>query len=361
MSKPAIQQDADVNGDAIIAAHVQPQSPREIAMARVAERRLNDFAAENNMKVEDIKSAAPANAENADALDAATKRDQAAVIETEDRETGFAAKDKAPDPVKNDDQIERQLAEDDRSSVLDSAALAGKKFRMRIDGEDRDVDAEKAIRQIQKGEAADKRLADATRLLEEAKHINATARMQQQAPAPAPAPAVDRKAMKKNLLDALFQGDEEKADAALDAFLESTGRQEPTLDRGALAADVKKQLDIDSALSVFASKYQTIATDTYLAAKADTLLRQKMDEGLSLGQALDESGQETLDWVRGIAGVSKEKAPPTTEKMTERLSRKSAATDDVVGTGLKLVTKEPEPQTRMSVIEEMRRARGQTG
>jgi hypothetical protein len=326
---PAIQEDADVNGDAILAAHEQPTDPRLEAMEAIAARRA-----------------------------------QAAV----------AAEPEAPKAEANDAQVDAQvdaqLDDDERTTVIDAASASRFKVRAKVDGQEAEIDLDKVLRTYQKAEAADKRLNEATAKLKEADEILARVKTQVAEPAketqasakPAASPDV-----KKKFREAIFSGDEEAVDSAIDELFSAVaqGRQEPTLDHEQLAKQIvptiKKQFDIDSALEAFGKQYPVLNSDPYLSQRVGDIAQKKIDDGMSLSEALDAAGKETMDWVTKTFGVTTPaKSPTTTDTMTERQARKAEAASQQVGSAsAKSAPKTEQPQTRQQIVDEMKKARGQ--
>lgn len=329
---PAIQSDADtVNGEEILAAHVQPLNPREEALAAIA-------ASRNQPRTE------------------------------EPVETNAILGSQI---TKTDTQIAAQLNEDDRSTVIDLESMKDKRVKVKIDGIEREVLLDQVLRSYQKDGAADNRLRDANEALKRAKDIEdrLTLRDTQtlQAPQQQPAsPAPDALEARKKFLDAMFSGDEETAGTAFDeAVAAVAGRSNTTLDPRAIIQQalpaLKQQMDIDSALTEFQSKYAAIDADPYLAQRAADTARQKIAGGMSHREALLEAGSETLDWMRGIAGAtSTATAPATTPQMTDRQTRKQSHSESIVtGAAGKVGSDQAKPLTRDEELNLMRASRGQ--
>ena len=267
----------------------------------------------------------------------------------------FNADDPPEEPEKQGDkQIAAQLAQDDKPTIL---ADGFDKFRIKtkVDGVEKEVSLDDVIRRYQKNEAADQRLADATRLLDQVR--NTPAPKQEEPPTIA-----DQPASKKKFITALFQGDEDGALAAFDEAVATQGRQQPTLDRNALIQEIapalKQQLVVEGALDRFKKDYSDIASDTYLAGRADAFLQEALNDGKSIDEAFAHAGTATRDWVRGKAGLGPASQVPTTTNRNERLERK-AAIDSIPSTSAKAVIPEMREEEPSDVIAEIRRTRGQ--
>lgn len=272
-----------------------------------------------------------------------------------------------------DEQLERQVG-----GVLDDAALAATKVRVKVDGEESEVSIEDLRRSYQKDAAATKRLDEASRLLREARETQERAAAAAAPPAKAAdagtgdAPPVkdeepNARAAVRGALDALLEGDEDKATDLLAGAVEQIAGQRTgegrgdaaTLDPDAIARQVKQELEQDSALAKFATDYQEIVSDPYLAELADRHLAAELKSGKhkTFGDALNASGGKVRDWMkeRGLA-VSKQTSPTT--DLGQRRERK-ATLDSVSGAAVRSTSAEAPPATTSSVIAEMRQARGQ--
>ena len=326
---PAIQSDADtVNGEEILAAHVQPLNPREEALAAIA--------ASRNRTEEPVETNAILGSQI----------------------------------TKTDTQLAAQLNEDDRSTVIDLESMKDKRVKVKIDGIEREVLLDQVLRSYQKDGAADNRLRDANEALKRAKDMEDRLALRDtqtlQATQTPASPAPDALEARKKFLDAMFSGDEETAGTAFDeAVAAVAGRSNTTLDPSAIIQQalpaLKQQMDIDSALTEFQSKYAAIDADPYLAQRAADTARQKIAGGMSHREALLEAGSETLDWMRGIAGAtSTATAPATTPQMTDRQTRKQSHSESIVtGAAGKVGSDQAKPLTRNEELNLMRASRGQ--
>jgi len=129
------------------------------------------------------------------------------VEETEDDQTGDA---------------EQQEPIAERLAKAEPAKPVVQMVSVTIDGETKEVPFDEVVRSYQKGGAADKRLAEATRILDAAKaKVSEAETPKEQAKAEAEVAkaaevVIDAAAAKKKLFSALFDGDEAGADAAFD-------------------------------------------------------------------------------------------------------------------------------------------------
>lgn len=262
------------------------------------------------------------------------------------------------------DQVEKQMAAPtDPESIL--RHLDKSMVTVKIDGVESQVSVEEMRRQYQKNGAAERRLEEATRLLEAARTATPPVGVEQEAkPADIQrtqqAASGDVEQEGRDFLAALFEGDEEKALESLKRI--GLGRaNSPTLDANQLAAQltpaIKQQLSYDSALEKFKGDYAEIVGDPYLADLADRFLDAEVAGGKPFPEALEEAGKKTRDWL-GSKGVTTTAPPPTTDRNT-KLERK-AGIDRIPALATKATTVEEPVQSASDIIAEMRKARGLT-
>ena len=236
---------------------------------------------------------------------------------------------------------------------------------VKIDGRERQVTVEEMQRQFQKNGAAESRLEEATRLLNEAR---ATA----QASAPPPVGVAGPGAKPdstdapeggedgaKAFLSSLFEGDEEKATAALNKLLGGRNQVPIQPNDQELAAKltpvIRQQMLQESALEKFAVDNPDIVQDPHLADMADGFLDAEVDAGTPYDKALEAAAKKTRDWLASKGA----KPPETTPTMTRDAKLERKARIDQIPTLNKAASSTVEPaQTTADVIAEMRKARG---
>jgi hypothetical protein len=267
-----------------------------------------------------------------------------------------------------DSQLAAQVAEPKQEpkedKVLEAEALDKMRVKIKIDGVESEVTVAEMQRQFQKNGAAERRLEEATRLLNEARNQKPPVGLEQQKQAedtainPKANTSGESEEEDKEFLAALFEGDETKA---LDLLRKiRTGRpQEPTLDTSQLAAQltpaIKQQLVFDSALEKFRTDYADIVADPYLANLADIHLDEEVKAGKPFTEALEEAGKKTRDWLVS-KGVKPPQPTPTIDRNT-KLERK-AGIDKIPALNSKATVAEETEQSATDVIAEMRKARG---
>jgi hypothetical protein len=211
--------------------------------------------------------------------------------------------------------MEAQIAAQTAPTVL-SDHFDQVRVRAKIDGEEIEVPLDQVMRQYQKHSTADRRLAEATRLLREAEARTAQPTQQEPAAAPAQPPST------KEFLSALFTGDEDTAAQALDQLMQGRQPHAPIPDASAIARQVKQQIEVESALSSFAEHYADVCADPYLADMADRILEQNLQAGEPFAEAIKAAGDGVRGWLQSKTGAAP--ATPVSTTRTERLDRKAA-------------------------------------
>lgn len=293
--------------------------------------------------------------------------------EDHDRENGIVREKPQPTSAPQGktgevDQVNLQL--EDGETIIDEAQLSKFKVRTKVDGVEQVVPVSTMRTEFQKQGAADRRLAEASEILKQARAVAA-------APVAPPVgadgktagadstPAVGKPAdeVRKEFVTALFEGDMDKAMAAFERVLPGATATR-TLDEltQQLTPQVKQQLADESALDKFATDFDYLVADPYLADLADQNLARVQEEQpkLSYAEQLAKAGEATRDWMVAKGMKVPDKAPGATEPTTDRARKleRKAASDQVAGTNVRAVVHQPEPSTPSSVIAEMRKARG---
>lgn len=265
--------------------------------------------------------------------------------------------DETPPPVESlsTDQVAAQLTDDG----LVPAEMLGRKVRLKVDGREQDVTLEQLVRDAQKSQAADQRLAEATAILRAAQETRQQETVNTIPPStPQTPPPEARKAKLKDALAALLSGDE---DAAADAFEAVLGQPQPTAvaapDTEAIAEAVSQRLDERSALVKFFGDYPRVASNPYLQAAADDALAGFRAEGKSFQEALNLAGAAVYQQF----GYEREPAaPPKKEPTTTRadaVQARKANLDVPVGRTMSTAQASAPPQSseqiRSSTIAEM--------
>jgi prophage antirepressor-like protein len=269
----------------------------------------------------------------------------------------------APEPAvttETDTQLAAQLS--DEPKFLNDG-LDQYRVKVKIDGQESDVSVADMQREYQKAGAADRRMADATRLQRE--NMELQERLQQQLQNIPAVPDVEDIDTANQYTTALFAGDEAEANKAfatavkkaVQAAIGETGRSNTTqVDPVQIAQQVKQQMVADTALEQSRADYPQLYADPDIEALGATKIQRKIAEGKSFAEALTETGSEfakSFNWT--TAGRQNENATTTARDI--KLDRK-ANIDNVRAINSKTTTTEAPPQSTTDVIAEMRKARG---
>lgn len=247
--------------------------------------------------------------------------------------------------------------------------------KVKIDGEERLVPIAEVTAQYQKNSAADKRLAEATRLLEQARQQQAAPAQTEKPPqavdssaggaqtSPTDQPqGGDTKQTVREFLASMFDGDEDKAADALTRLVtasragESPTQVDPSTLVTQLTPAVREQLANESALDRFLEQNTVIAEDPHLTAMTAGFLREEMQGGLAYPDALQAAGKRTTDWLGRYGGSAQGGAGPTTTRESKLAAK--GRIDEINPASTSAASTAPAPSTPSSVIAEMRAARG---
>lgn len=280
-------------------------------------------------------------------------------------------KGSAPQPADPDDE-QRQLQ---AGRVIDD--VENTHVKIKIDGEERTVALADIVRTAQKHEAADARLQEATRLLEAARAQAAAAQPQgtpdtlqtdpeQSTTDSAEKSRKDREQRAKEIIAAMFSGDEDNAAHILADLLHNDGLPQQgaavpqQADPEQIAAQVEESLARRSALRDFATAYPEVLKDQDLAALADMKLARRVSQGEPFAHALMQVGAE-LYAKTGLSNDATAATADTTVTPTqkERAERKRQA-DFVHSRSASTANTQEKPESAGDIVQGMmnQRARG---
>lgn len=275
-----------------------------------------------------------------------------------DPELGITEPEVKPDDT--DNQLAAQLSDEPRLLV---DGLDKYRVKTKIDGEESEVSIADMVREHQKAGAADRRMADATRLQRENQELQEKLQQQlQNIPAVPDAEDIDTA---NQYTTALFAGDEAEANKAfatavkkaVQAAIGETGRSNTTqVDPVQIAQQVRQQMVTDTALEKSRADYPQLYADPDIEALGAAKIQRKLGEGKTFAEALNETGSEfakSFNWT--TAGRQTENSTTTARDM--KLDKK-ANIDNVRAINSKTTATEAPPQSATDVIAEMRRARG---
>lgn len=321
--------------------HVERQpSPRELEMERLAQARHQQFLEDEGLNKKEEEKA-PAS---------------------------------AADPIS---QIGVQL--EDGRFLLDESALAKMAVRRKVDGVEEVVPADQVFRQYQKGAAADLRLAEATRLQREAQEALQDAQAKARAAVEEGkskeeqgAAQVDLEARGKELVSAMYSGDEGKSGKMLSEYVNAAvaaalaGRQSATpqvdelVQRAVTAAvpALRQQLSVEGALSRLQQDYPEIWADADHARATDWRIAELEAQGKSRPEAIALASEQVAQKFKLGKYAVRSEADPTTTARSERLARKQGL-DEPEAASARATDTTPPVQTPSQIIAEMARLRGQ--
>lgn len=226
-----------------------------------------------------------------------------------------------------DTQVQRQVA------APTVAAVA--KIKVKVDGQEREVPVTDLVTSFQKNAAADARLAEANRVLEEARAAAAAVPAK---PAPKKELTAEEQAAVDKDIDeyheALYAGDSKKARELLRKVaphvIPEASPQAATPDVESIAQQIVPRvtaaISTEQAMTNFRRDFKDVVANPYLTSVAQDRLNELVAEGKPLAEALALSGQHARKWVTDTAaaiqgGTATGEATTTTPR-TERLDRK---------------------------------------
>lgn len=236
--------------------------------------------------------------------------------------------------------------------------------KVKIDGQEREVSVADMQRQYQINGAAEVRLQQATRLLNEARAraaaappVGSDARQGNGDSAAAP----ENQPTAKEIVQALFTGSEEEATQAVQKLL--AGRSTPVAPTHdpeqlveQLAPVLKQQLVVESALDKFMAANADIVQDPHLVDLTNRFLEAEVAGGKPYPEALQAAGEQTRGWLARM-GVKPAAEPAPTTPRDKKLERK-AAMDNLPALNQTAASTQEPPQSASDVIAQMRKARG---
>jgi len=306
-------------------------------------------------------------------------------LETEDTTTSHVPTEKevAQNPrmlamdairVQRDDDGQSDGGADDQLALQTESAprvltdgLDRTMVRVKVDGVEQEIPVADVVRSYQKDAAAQARLNEATRVLEEARRTAAAAtippaRVEQPGPGADTAASPEPETV-KGFVEALFEGDTEKAIEAFAKLGLNTGRSDgATLDleqvQAQLTPAIKQQLIDDSALERFEKANADLAADPHLVSVTNGFIQEEVNGGKPYAEALEAGAQRTRDWLASIGAAKPRSEPAQGAHQPSKLERK-ASIYEVQALNRTANTTQDAPASVSSVIADMKKARGQ--
>lgn len=267
----------------------------------------------------------------------------------------------------HDDDEEEVLDGDDDAEDEGVTDKAPKTVKLKVNGQEREMTMEQVIAIAQKSEAADLRLQEASRRMQEAELREAQLREFEAKAAKGQPSAQDvgkkmgsdeLKQKAREYHEALLDGNDDRADELL-IEIQNQGRQMPTLDESKLADNIyrtieqrnaaeKRQAELRDAQQFFSTEFADIAKDKILYDVADKFTIEIMQENpnLSPKEVVTEAGKRTRDWY----GM---------KSNDTRVQRKQKASGGMSGNSARRAgNPAPKPKSRSDVLNDIRAARG---
>ncbi len=277
-----------------------------------------------------------------------------------EEETGVKLTEVTPETVPEARaQIEAHLSDD---VITD---FEGKKVVIKVDGATQEIPLADVIREHQKGRAADRRLEEATALLQAAK-LQA-----QQAPAPAappvPEPVIDPGPVEERIRQAtasLYEGDTDTFVKVMSEIVAAPrGEEGPAtaLSVEDVADEVQQRLAVDTAFATIQRDYPDVIADPDIELLTTIKVNQRVAGGMPRDQAMIEGAKE----VYTLLGKETPGRPArgAGESRDEKLARKNTMDKIPVATvaaGTSVEDEAGETDPSQLIREMSRRRMGQT-
>ena len=284
----------------------------------------------------------------------------AANLKRLEEETGVNLTEVTPETVPEARaQIEAHLSDD---VITD---FEGKKVVIKVDGATQEIPLADVIREHQKGRAADRRLEEATALLQAAK-LQA-----QQAPAPAappvPEPVIDPGPVEERIRQAtvsLYEGDTDtfvKVMSEIVAHRSEEATPAQVLSVEDVADEVQQRLAVDTAFATIQRDYPDVIADPDIELLTTIKVNQRVAGGMPRDQAMLEGAKE----VYTLLGKEMPGRPArgAGESRDEKLARKNTMDKIPVATvaaGTSVEDEAGEKDPSQLIREMSRRRMGQT-
>lgn len=284
----------------------------------------------------------------------------AANLKRLEEETGVNLTEVTPETVPEARaQIEAHLSDD---VITD---FEGKKVVIKVDGATQEIPLADVIREHQKGRAADRRLEEATALLQAAK-LQA-----QQAPAPAappvPEPVIDPGPVEERIRQAtasLYEGDTDtfvKVMSEIVAHRSEEATPAQVLSVEDVAGEVQQRLAVDTAFATIQRDYPDVIADPDIELLTTIKVNQRVAGGMPRDQAMLEGAKE----VYTLLGKEMPGRPArgAGESRDEKLARKNTMDKIPVATvaaGTSVEDEAGEKDPSQLIREMSRRRMGQT-
>jgi hypothetical protein len=226
---------------------------------------------------------------------------------------------------------ETEQVEDKRESVQEE-----KKYKVKVNGQDREFTEAELIERASKAEAADQRFQEAARLKREAEELR-------QAPKEPAKPEIEEDDLA--LARALQMGSEEEAAKVIKRL-----KERPTLSEGDVVRKIDERLTFQSSVQRFQTEYPELFQDPYLSKLVALRDEEMVKQGdqRPYWDRYKSIGEEMRGWMGKMKPESKKE-----ERKASIVSLKTASGRMVEKTD------EDEEQSTSDIINQIAKARGQ--
>lgn len=239
-------------------------------------------------------------------------------------------------------------------------AIGKKRIKLKIDGEDRVLTVEEALREVQKKGAADKRLEESTRLVNEAKALFEQAK---QAPQPSQDAVVQQPPLDEDVaavVQAIRTGTDEEANYAAQQWEQRIRNTKAILPAADVRAFVNDAVDFRSSAEWVKQEYADLFGDTRLAAMfTDADERQvRAQDKRPYRERYTEIGESLRSWRDSLI---RPQAAANAQALEQKRERKAAVvTPPAASVKAELPPAEdPTDDSVTDVIANIAKARGQ--
>jgi len=256
---------------------------------------------------------------------------------------------------KESEEVEQEELEEEKEvETLDTKIEEEpEKVTLKIDGKEVEVESSKIFdtgkRALQKELSADKRLAEATQIKQEAEALL------EQAKTPDEPNELGDKL--ESITDRIQFGTKEEGQAALqDLVTEIRGQETTTADPVQIAHQVQDKLAYDAATEYMEKEYDDVMSDSKLKNIFSQRENELRDEGdtRSYKDLYIAIAEEVREWKSGLS------KPITDDGLQDRQNRKKEITTLKSGTAPAGGNEPKAPKTQKTIIAEMRKSRGQS-
>lgn len=282
---------------------------------------------------------------------------------------GYVEEESIDPPAEDLDPVLEDPAEDPEPEELElEPEPEVEMVTIKVDGQSREVPLSEirdaGVRTLQKESAADKRLAEATEIQRQASEMLRQAQTPVLLPTPsAPADAEELKAAAKKFSDAIFSGEEDATQAAIEDVMklqQVATPQTPSVSAEEISSMVQATVqqeesrrELASAQLAFAKDFPDIDSDPDLKELANikTIAIQQEHPEWTPGQVISKAGEEVMSKIKST------NTPDNSEVLESRRQRKRSATPPPSAAARAPQPKEQKPPTRKDVVAEMQSRR----